>query len=134
MNCAASVDRVAVRFGKIDAVAGISFAVDRGETFGLLGPNGVGKTTTLLLRKPAGSRRDRLRAAGDLDQSGADRAREPRFLRPRRRRLTYEVHGLRDLLLGIGSGESLWLDFTVCTGFFALAACIGARAYPCAIL
>jgi hypothetical protein len=44
------------------------------------------------------------------------------------------VHGLRDLLLGIGSGESLWRDFTVCTGFFALAACIGARAYPCAIL
>ncbi len=48
--------------------------------------------------------------------------------------LTYEVHGLRDLLLGIGSGEPLWLDFTVCIGFFALAACIAARAYPRAIL
>lgn len=30
--------------GKAEAVAGISFAVDRGEVFGLLGPNGAGKT------------------------------------------------------------------------------------------
>ena len=33
--------------GKAEAVAGISFAVDRGEVFGLLGPNGAGKTTTV---------------------------------------------------------------------------------------
>ena len=33
--------------GKVDAVAGISFAVERGEVFGLLGPNGAGKTTTV---------------------------------------------------------------------------------------
>ena len=33
--------------GKADAVAGISFAVERGEVFGLLGPNGAGKTTTV---------------------------------------------------------------------------------------
>jgi ABC-2 type transport system ATP-binding protein len=32
---------------KVEAVAGISFAVDRGEVFGLLGPNGAGKTTTV---------------------------------------------------------------------------------------
>jgi ABC-2 type transport system permease protein len=48
--------------------------------------------------------------------------------------LTYEVHGLRYLLLGIGSGESIWLDFAVCIGFFALAAAVAARAYPRAIL
>jgi ABC-2 type transport system permease protein len=48
--------------------------------------------------------------------------------------LTYEVHGLRDLLLGIGGGEPLWLDFAVCIGFFAAAAGIAARAYPRAIL
>jgi len=30
-----------------DAVKGISFAVDKGEIFGILGPNGAGKTTTL---------------------------------------------------------------------------------------
>src|SRR5580693_5530086 len=31
----------------IDAVRGVSFAVQRGEIFGFLGPNGAGKTTTL---------------------------------------------------------------------------------------
>lgn len=30
----------------IEAVRGISFEVERGELFGLLGPNGPGKTTT----------------------------------------------------------------------------------------
>ena len=34
-------------FGNKEAVAGISFHVQRGEIFGLLGPNGAGKTTTI---------------------------------------------------------------------------------------
>jgi ABC-2 type transport system ATP-binding protein len=33
--------------GAVDAVAGLSFSVARGEVFGLLGPNGAGKTTTI---------------------------------------------------------------------------------------
>ena len=37
------------RFGKLDAVNGLSFDVRRGEIFGLLGPDGAGKTTTLRL-------------------------------------------------------------------------------------
>ncbi|MET0260660.1 MAG: ATP-binding cassette domain-containing protein, partial [Gaiellaceae bacterium] len=41
------VDGLAVRFGDVEAVAGISFDVAAGEAFGLLGPNGAGKTTTL---------------------------------------------------------------------------------------
>jgi ABC-2 type transport system ATP-binding protein len=32
---------------RVDAVRGVSFAVDRGEIFGFLGPNGAGKTTTI---------------------------------------------------------------------------------------
>jgi ABC-2 type transport system ATP-binding protein len=35
------------RKGKVNAVDGISFAVDSGEFFALLGPNGAGKTTTI---------------------------------------------------------------------------------------
>ncbi len=41
------VDDLVVRFGAVEAVAGISFAVAQGEVFGLLGPNGAGKTTTI---------------------------------------------------------------------------------------
>ena len=35
------------RYGELVAVDAISFAVERGEVFGILGPNGAGKTTTL---------------------------------------------------------------------------------------
>jgi ABC-2 type transport system ATP-binding protein len=35
------------RFGDFHAVDGIGFAVRRGEIFGMLGPNGCGKTTTI---------------------------------------------------------------------------------------
>ncbi len=34
-------------FGDLQAVADISFTIDRGETYGLLGPNGAGKTTSI---------------------------------------------------------------------------------------
>jgi lipooligosaccharide transport system ATP-binding protein len=41
------VDRLVKAYGGKPAVAGVSFALERGECFGLLGPNGAGKTTTL---------------------------------------------------------------------------------------
>jgi ABC-2 type transport system ATP-binding protein len=34
-------------FGEIGALAGLSFAVKKGEIYGLIGPNGAGKTTAL---------------------------------------------------------------------------------------
>jgi ABC-2 type transport system ATP-binding protein len=34
-------------FGKVDAVKGVSFSVEKGESFSLLGPNGAGKSTTI---------------------------------------------------------------------------------------
>jgi len=48
------------KFGDLPAVAGLSFAVQRGEIFGFLGPNGAGKTTTMrmmcgLLRPDGGT-------------------------------------------------------------------------------
>lgn len=47
-------------YGSLKAVDGVSFTVEKGETFALLGPNGAGKTTILLmltgaLRPDAGS-------------------------------------------------------------------------------
>jgi ABC-2 type transport system ATP-binding protein len=40
------VDQLERRFGSFRAVKNVSFAVSRGEVFGLLGANGAGKTTT----------------------------------------------------------------------------------------
>ena len=37
------------RYGRIDALAGLTMTVGRGEVFGFLGPNGAGKTTTVKL-------------------------------------------------------------------------------------
>jgi ABC-2 type transport system ATP-binding protein len=42
-------DRVIRRFGDVTAVAGLSLAIERGQTVALLGPNGAGKTTTVEL-------------------------------------------------------------------------------------
>ena len=52
------------RFGTLTAVDGVGFEVRRGEMFGLIGPDGAGKTTTLrmilgLLKPDAGSARPR---------------------------------------------------------------------------
>jgi ABC-2 type transport system ATP-binding protein len=44
---AIEADRLVRRFGKVEAVSGVSFSVAQGEFFALLGPNGAGKTTTL---------------------------------------------------------------------------------------
>lgn len=41
------VDHLTKKFGKFTAVNDISFEVERGEVFALLGPNGSGKTTTM---------------------------------------------------------------------------------------
>ena len=41
------VENLCKRFGKLEAVAGISFKVEKGQIFGFLGPNGAGKSTTM---------------------------------------------------------------------------------------
>jgi ABC-2 type transport system ATP-binding protein len=43
------LDRVTKRFGQTEAVADLSLAIRRGEMFGLIGPDGAGKTTTIRL-------------------------------------------------------------------------------------
>lgn len=57
-------------YGDLEAVAGISFDVDKGEVFALLGPNGAGKTTTVEILE--GFRR---RTEGEVSVLGYDPAR-----------------------------------------------------------
>jgi branched-chain amino acid transport system ATP-binding protein len=52
MSVAIELDDVAIRFGGVQAVDGVSFAVEAGDFVGLIGPNGAGKTT--LIRMIAG--------------------------------------------------------------------------------
>jgi len=64
------------RYGKITAVDDLSFRMEAGEVFGLLGPNGSGKTTVVnlidgLLRRDAGA----------VDVLGRDPQQDPRTVR-----------------------------------------------------
>ncbi len=59
MEAAILAEGLKKRFGKVEAVRGVSFSVRPGEIFAFLGPNGAGKTTTVhmlttLLRPTAG--------------------------------------------------------------------------------
>ena len=57
---AVTFDRVSRRYGAVEAVRELSLSIRAGEMFGLIGPDGAGKTTTIrmmcgLLRADAGS-------------------------------------------------------------------------------
>ncbi len=66
------------RYGNFTAVDGLDLAVRRGEVYGLLGPNGSGKTTTILmllgLTEPT---------AGTVQVVGFDPARQPLSVKSR---------------------------------------------------
>ena len=47
MTDAITFDRVAKQYGELRALAEVSFAVGSGEMFGLIGPDGAGKTTSI---------------------------------------------------------------------------------------
>jgi branched-chain amino acid transport system ATP-binding protein len=62
-----SVERLEARHGLLQAVRGVSFTIDEGETVALVGANGAGKTT--LLRAIAGAHRA---SGGRVVFDGAD--------------------------------------------------------------
>ena len=49
MTATLSLDRVTRRYGALTALSDVSFDVQPGEMFGLIGPDGAGKTTTIRL-------------------------------------------------------------------------------------
>lgn len=74
---AVSLRELGRTFGEDVAVAGLSFDVARGELFGVVGPDGAGKTTTL--RMLAGVLRP---TAGEAWIGGAEVGRDPEAVKP----------------------------------------------------
>ena len=70
------VEDLRKRYGEVQAVDGISFAVNRGEVFALLGPNGSGKTTTVEIIEGM-----RAPDSGSATVAGIDVGRNPRAVK-----------------------------------------------------
>src|SRR3954452_684144 len=64
------------QYGDLTAVASVDFTVARGDVFGLLGPNGPGKTTTVEILEGY-----RERSGGEVSVLGFDPGRRPADLR-----------------------------------------------------
>lgn len=66
------------RYADFEAVAGISFRIERGTCFGFLGPNGAGKTSTMRMVQAVSAP-----TSGKLTVLGRDPVREGRAVRAR---------------------------------------------------
>ena len=71
-----SVQSLDIRHGLLQAVRGVSFQIDEGETVALIGANGAGKTT--LLRSIAGAHQP---TTGQVILDGSDVTRVPAYSR-----------------------------------------------------
>src|SRR6185503_16576319 len=95
---------LSARYGRIPILNGISLDVDAGEFVGVLGHNGMGKTTllkTLMGFVPAQS--------GRITFDGADVTREPPYTRARRG-LGYVPQG-REIFPGLSVRDNLRMGF-----------------------
>lgn len=108
---AIEVRDLAKRFGEVEAVKQVSFAVRAGELFGFLGPNGAGKTTTINMLTGL-ARPD----SGSIRIAGIDCVKQPRAAQhligvvPDESNLYPELSGFDNLcfcaaLYGIGKTE-----------------------------
>ncbi|NBN77790.1 ribosome-associated ATPase/putative transporter RbbA [Microvirga tunisiensis] len=94
----ARLEAVSHRYGKVVALDAISLELPAGRTMGLIGPDGVGKSTLLALL--SGARRIQ---SGTVTALGADLSR-PRDRRKVLPRIAYMPQGL---------GKNLYMDLTV---------------------
>ncbi len=78
MTAMVEVRDLRVRYGALDVLKGVSFAVARGETFAIIGPNGAGKTT--LFKAVTG---EVAITGGSVWMEGRDISRMPVHLRAR---------------------------------------------------
>ena len=70
------VDDLRKRYGDVQAVDGVSFQVQKGEIFALLGPNGSGKTTTVEIIEGM-----RTADSGQATVAGIDVGKDPRAVK-----------------------------------------------------
>jgi len=66
------------RFGDVEAVAGVSFRIEKGQCFGFLGPNGAGKTSTMRMVQAVSAP-----TSGSLRVLGMDPVRDGKAVRAR---------------------------------------------------
>jgi len=103
-----AIENLVVRHGLLQAVRGVSFTIERGETLALVGANGAGKTT--LLRAIAGAHEP---TAGRVLLNGADITGVPSHKRvgmgvalvPEGRKLFVQMTVEENLLLGRTAGR-----------------------------
>ncbi|ESW89263.1 ABC transporter ATP-binding protein [Mesorhizobium sp. LSJC285A00] len=103
-----AIENLVVRHGLLQAVRGVSFTIERGETLALVGANGAGKTT--LLRAIAGAHEP---TAGRVLLNGADITGVPSHKRvgmgvalvPEGRKLFVQMTVEENLLLGKAAGR-----------------------------
>jgi branched-chain amino acid transport system ATP-binding protein len=103
-----AVENLVVRHGLLQAVRGVNFTIERGETLALVGANGAGKTT--LLRAIAGAHQP---TAGRVLLDGADITGVPSHKRvgmgialvPEGRKLFVQMTVEENLLLGKTAGR-----------------------------
>jgi branched-chain amino acid transport system ATP-binding protein len=127
-----TVDELDVRHGLLQAVRGVSFHVERGETIALVGANGAGKTT--LLRAIAGAHPT---TGGRVTFNGADVTHMPAHHRvglgvalvPEGRRLFSRMSVEENLILARAAGRpGAWSIDAVMAAFPNLQARRHARA------